>query len=74
MSQYRLVATSPGWKLIHAESGECLAEFGSRWEAIDKCGMFLNGETCSLIIHAKDGSVESVRTFSDFAEEPEDVG
>jgi hypothetical protein len=72
MNQYHLVATAHGWKLVQEDHGEPIAEFSSRWEAIDKCGMFLEGERCcSLAIHRKDGSVESVRTFSSFAEASE---
>jgi DNA-binding XRE family transcriptional regulator len=64
MNSYHLTAVGPLWALIR--DSITLREFRNRWQAIDECPGILGGESCSLFIHGTDGTVEAVRTFSEF--------
>jgi DNA-binding transcriptional regulator YiaG len=66
MNCYHLIAAGDRWALTRDEDSTALREFTTRWQAIDECRRMLDGEACSLIIHRPDGSVEAMRTYSEY--------
>lgn len=66
MNCYHLIAAGNRWALIRDADSTTLREFTTRWQAIDECRGILDGESCSLVIHRPDGSVEAVRTYSEY--------
>src|SRR5262245_9429499 len=65
MNCYRLTFLGPRWALTRDSDSFILREFRTRWQAIDETRGILEGESCSLIIHGIDGTVEAVRTYSE---------